>query len=98
MSDGFSYAFRWNALSDACPKCRQLNGREWHDQDLFQGVLWDSIWGNIWNLDAGHSLAHPNCRCQLSVRVNVAFRDLQVEFENLLRVLRALREELERRT
>jgi hypothetical protein len=84
MSDveqAITYVFAWHALSDACPKCQNLNGREWHDQDLFQGVLWDPIWGNVWNLDADHSMAHGdfqyNCRCQLEVRVN--FDITQVE-------------------
>ena len=67
------YFFMWQSLSDACPKCRNLNGREWTDQNIYQEVLFDVIWGNLWNLDADHSLAHGvkqyNCRCQLSVRV-----------------------------
>jgi hypothetical protein len=68
-----TYVFTWHALSDACPKCQNLNGKEWHDQDIFQEILWDPIWGNLWNLDLNHSLAHGrkqyNCRCQLEVRV-----------------------------
>ena len=63
----------WQALSDACKKCAVLNGREWRDQNLYQNVLWDPVWGNLWDLDADHSLAHGvkqyNCRCQLTVRV-----------------------------
>lgn len=63
-----TYTFTWHALSDACPKCRQLNGREWSDQDLFQDVLWDHIWGNIWDLNEDRTLAHPHCRCQVEVK------------------------------
>ena len=66
----FSYVFKWNALSDACPKCQRLNQREWTDQDLFANRLTDVFEGDIWDLDADHTLAHPNCRCQLAVRVD----------------------------
>ena len=65
----FSYVFAWHSLSDACPKCQRLNGREWRDQDLFANRLYDVFEGDIWDLDASHTLAHPNCRCQLEVRV-----------------------------
>ena len=71
MSEGITYILTWHACSDACTKCQHLNGREYRDQDIFQQTVWDSIWGNIWHLDEGHSLAHPNCRCQLEVRVEV---------------------------
>ena len=71
MSEVISYVFMWQALSDACPKCQALNGKEWLDQDLFHHTLWDSIYGDIWDLDADHPLTHPNCRCQLTVRVAV---------------------------
>jgi len=81
FEDIATYIFTWHAFSDACRKCRYLDGKEWSDQDLFQEVLWDPIWGDIWDLDAGHSLAHGreqyNCRCQLTVRVE------KIEFEQL---------------
>lgn len=64
------YAFVWHALADACPKCKSLNARQWREgQDIYKNVLWDTFWGNIWDLNADHSLAHPNCRCQLEVLV-----------------------------
>lgn len=69
LQDNVRYIFKWNALTDACPKCRRLNQREWWDQDLFQNLLWDPYEGDIWDLDANMTLAHPNCRCQLAVRV-----------------------------
>lgn len=74
IDEAITYIFKWNALSDACPKCRRLNGREFYDQDINQGVLWGLGEGEIWNLDADHSMAHCkhsacNCRCQLAVRV-----------------------------
>jgi len=76
----FSYVFAWHALSDACPKCRLLDGQEFRDQDLYQERLFSVIWGDIWDLNVNHSLAHPNCRCQLEVRVLVdwsRWRELQ---------------------
>jgi len=89
MSEPISYVFSWRALSDACPKCQALNGQEWNDQDLFQNTLWDPIYGDIWNLDADHTLAHPNCRCQLEVRVNFDITQLEeyVSFERLMKEL-----------
>jgi len=77
------YVFVWHALRDACPKCRSLSEQEFHDQDIYQHTVFSVIWGDIWDLDADHTLAHPNCRCQLEVRVDVhvmripAFTDLQ---------------------
>ena len=90
--------FAWHALNDACPKCRALNGKEWRNQDLFQNVLWDAIWGDIWDLVADHTLAHPNCRCQLEVRFEpVANRDVKQmlrEAKGLLTELTSLRDTL----
>ena len=76
------YVFTWHCLSDACPKCQRLNGREWRDQDLFGDVLWDPFEGDVWDLTGDGSLAHPNCRCQLEVRVIIDYRQ-QTEFAQL---------------
>ena len=70
-AEGVTYIFAWHSLSDACEKCRALDGKEWRDQDLFGDVLWDVFYGDLWDLHSGISLAHPNCRCQLEVRVIV---------------------------
>lgn len=67
-----TYIFTWFSLSDACPKCRSLNGRDYHDQNIYQNTLWDVHWGDIWDLNADRSLMHGGsgtCRCQLTVRV-----------------------------
>jgi len=69
LQDIADYIFTWQALTDACPKCQSLNGQEFRDQDLFQEVLFSVVWGDIWDLNRDHTLAHPNCRCQLTVRV-----------------------------
>lgn len=95
MSEDVSYVFAWHALSDACPKCRSLNGQEFHDQNIFQSVVWSSIWGSVWHLDEGHTLAHPNCRCQLELRVTIQPLDFTRELTRLLTELRELRRKLE---
>jgi len=64
-----SYVFTWHSLSDACPKCQMLDGHEWRDQDLFGDVLWDPLFGNLWDLNNDIPLTHSNCRCQLEVKV-----------------------------
>ena len=85
------YTFTWHALSDACPICQALNNHTFHDQDLFQNVLWHPIYNEVWDLNADHTLAHPNCRCQLEVRVeNVAPETVK----ELLQVAREVRDEL----
>lgn len=72
--------------------------KEYIDQNIFQSTLWDPVWGDVWDLDAGHTLAHPNCRCQLAVRIKLEALNVQREAELLLRELRLLRHELERVT
>jgi len=85
VDDAFTYIFTWNSLSDACPNCRALNGREWQDQDLFADVLIDSEFGHIWDLNQDFSLMHGasgTCRCQLTVRVEVHLSKIE-EFSEL---------------
>jgi len=86
----FEYVFMWHALSDACPVCRGLNGREWRDQDIFQDVLWDPFYGDIWDLNRDIPLTHPNCRCQLEVRVIIHWDNINglAEFKKALQGLR----------
>lgn len=75
-----NYVFLWHSLADACLKCRSLNGQEFHDQDLFQHVLWSPIWGDIFDLDLGLPLTHGgpgnNCRCQCEVLAHVNLRQI----------------------
>ena len=68
VDSAFTYVFAWHALSDACPTCQALNGTEFYKQNIFQNTLWSAS-GDIWDLDNDKSLVHPNCRCQLEVRV-----------------------------
>jgi len=94
VDEAISYVFTWHSLSDACPKCRSLNGQEFRDQDLFQQRLFSHIWGDIWDLDADHSLAHGeqqyNCRCQLEVRVEFKPEEIE-EWNTFLELMTALR-------
>jgi len=80
------YILTWHALTDACPKCQHLNGQEYQDQDIFQETLWDPIWGNIWDFITDHTLAHPNCRCQLEVRVLIDWSQ-SPEIQQLAQIL-----------
>jgi len=91
MSLLIKYIFKWNALSDACSKCRSLNGREYEYDRIYKDVVWDGQWGNIWDLNTGRSLAHPNCRCQLALRVEQAST---TEFEEILLLVKELNAEL----
>ena len=75
LEDIASYIFMWISHLDvkACKKCRALHGQEFRDQDIYQETLWSAIYGDVWDLNADHSLAHGraqhNCRCQVTVRV-----------------------------
>jgi len=73
-SNVFHYVFVWHSFVDArsCPKCVALDGREYHDQDLFAPVLVDPEFGPVWDLNQDRSLMHGasgTCRCFLEVIV-----------------------------
>jgi hypothetical protein len=72
IEDYIEYLFHWSSLADACPKCRSLNGKVWHGQNLFNPTLRDDVYGDIWDLNADVSLMHGasgTCRCHLQVEV-----------------------------
>lgn len=89
MSEAISYVFTWHALSDACPKCQRLNGREYRDQDLFQDVLWDPWEGDIFDLNRGVPLTHPNCRCTVTVEVKINLEEIP-EYERFRETMKRL--------
>lgn len=60
--------FTWVSMESACPKCAGLNGMEWI-QDINNSAINDPLYGAVWDLDADHSLVHPNCQCVLYVDV-----------------------------
>lgn len=73
LKDYVEYTFTWISTIDArtCRKCLGLHGYVFQRQDVFQHFLWHPFWGNVWDLDADHSLTHGNtpryCRCRLHV-------------------------------
>jgi len=85
VDEAISYVFVWHALSDACSKCQALNGSEFRDQNIFQNTLWSAS-GDIWDLDINQSVVHPNCRCQLEVRVSFDWNKIREigELQNIL--------------
>jgi hypothetical protein len=54
----------------ACDKCIACIGN-YEGQDLYQPALMHPEFGAIWDLLLDHSLAHPNCRCKLTVTANI---------------------------
>jgi len=76
------YTFVWHTLPDerSCEVCRALDGKTWTDQNLFANVLYDSIWGNVWDLENDMPLTHggegTNCRCNLEVQYNSSLEEL----------------------
>jgi hypothetical protein len=75
-----TYVFKWVTVVDArtCEKCLSLNGKEWRNQDLFQDAIWDEMYAGIWDLNANHSILHPNCRCLLEVTVEIHLEKIEV--------------------
>lgn len=62
------FSFIWHTTwLEPCGKCRSLNGRVYHTQSIYDAVLWDEIYGDIWDLVSDVSLVHPNCKCVLEV-------------------------------
>lgn len=84
MSETVKCVFVWHSPMDArtCRKCALLNGRVYHDQDVFGHVLVDSEFGEIWDLDANRSLMHGGvgtCRCRLEVvEIDVDLERLEI--------------------
>jgi hypothetical protein len=71
MEDGaVTFELTWSAFSDACEKCRFLEGTKWTLNDI-TGSLTHPEFGDVYDLDADISLTHPNCRCWLQVDVNI---------------------------
>ena len=93
IDDARVTTFFWVSLGDACPECSSLNGRVWHDQDIFQEVLWDPIWGNILDLTTGQKLTHGNtginCRCTCAAQVEYDISNMKpiVELGDVLELL-----------
>lgn len=87
--DVITYIFLWHSMGDACPKCLSLNGQQWEDQSIYQEVLWDPIWGDIYDLNGAMPMTHPNCRCTVEVRTFMDLRQMDelTEFNGYLDLL-----------
>jgi hypothetical protein len=89
-----TYIFLWHSMGDACLQCLSLNGNEWREQDLFQDILYDMFWGDIYDLNLGLPLTHggsgTNCRCTLEVRAEVNLREID-EFKEINSFLEVMR-------
>lgn len=66
----FTYTFLWMVEPGACDKCIACIGN-YEGQDLYQPALMHPEFGEIWDLVLDHSLAHPNCRCHLTVTATI---------------------------
>jgi hypothetical protein len=90
VQDYITYTFMWHALMDACPECRQLNGRVFEGQNIWQNTLWDPFWGDIWDLNIDMPLTHggtgAHCRCQLEVQAHFDWAKIE-ELNKLQQVL-----------
>ena len=90
IKDAVKYTFVWHALTDACQQCRQLNGKRWTDQDLYQDTLYDVFYGDIWDLNINMPLTHGgsgvHCRCTLEVQAVFDWAKIR-EFNRLHAVL-----------
>jgi len=75
-----TYVFKWVTVVDerTCKRCLELDGKEWYGQDLFESAVWDDIYGEVWGLNAEHSLLHPNCRCQLQITVEIHVNEIEI--------------------
>jgi hypothetical protein len=83
---GFHYTFTWRNLFDPCKRCYALRGYTWTDADIYDGVLWHPIWGDVWNLDLDLPLTHGgsgiNCKCFLDIQTTVVWNEIK-ELEDL---------------
>jgi hypothetical protein len=81
MNDGFQFNHQFSftfhtSWMEPCKKCQALNGRTWHGNELFQGVIYDPIWGDVWDLESDFPLTHPNCKCYLEVTYEATLEEL----------------------
>lgn len=81
MSDLFKFdhrfSFVWHTTwSEPCEKCLHLDGTTWDNVSLFDNILYDPIWGDIWDLNNDLPLTHPNCKCYLEVRYESSLEEL----------------------
>jgi hypothetical protein len=72
----FSFVWHVTSLKPCSEKCANLADRIFTNQNLYQHTLWDTIYGDIWDLDSDESLTHPHCKCYLEVRYESTLDEL----------------------
>jgi hypothetical protein len=71
------FSFVWHTTwTEPCEKCRHLDGKVWTGQSLYQNILYDPFWGDIWDLNNDLPLTHTNCKCVLEVRYEATLEEL----------------------
>ena len=71
----FTFTFHTSWM-EPCKKCQALNGKTFQGQDIFNGTVWDPIWGDIWDVENDLPLTHPNCKCYLDVQYESSLEEL----------------------
>ncbi len=62
------FTFIWHTnWIEPCRKCQSLNGKHFEGTTIYHGVLYDPIWGDVWDITNDIPLTHPNCKCYLEV-------------------------------
>jgi hypothetical protein len=89
---GIFFQVTWHSLTDACPKCRELDGEVW-TSSKFEGTLIHPNFGAVYDLDADVSLTHPNCRCYLEIDPYVNLEETEI-FKSLEPIFAEVKMEL----
>jgi len=71
----FTFTWHTNWL-EPCRKCQSLNGKRFEGTSVFDGILYDPIWGNVWDIFNDLPLTHPNCKCYLEVTYEATLEEL----------------------
>jgi hypothetical protein len=78
----FNHQFRfiwhthWSHIEDINEICSRLDGQVFTTQSLYQNILYDPIWGDLWDLENDVPLTHPNCKCHLEVIYDSTLEEL----------------------
>jgi len=71
----FKFTFH-TSWAEPCRKCQGLNGQHFEGTSVFDGILYDPIWGNVWDIYNDVPLTHPNCKCYLEVTYESTMEEL----------------------
>lgn len=71
------FKFTWHTNWDKpCRVCKSLNGKTFLGTSIYEGILYDPIWGNIWDIYNDTPLTHPHCKCYLEVTYEATLEEL----------------------